>query len=172
MSTSCAACAFFQASLLLPLHRRANTSCPSSARCAFEEAAPLKSLPARRVRRAWQEYKRMSSSIIFSQRFVQSVAPLRQALDEAGGAAKLLVLGARWQLLQPTCFRAARERTELIARARKDARLCFSRPQPSPRFYALSTFTPEQVRQDESTPGNRPSSFTEASAASSAYKKR
>jgi len=40
----------------------------------------------------------------------------------------------------------------LIARARKDARLCFRAPQPSRRFYALATFTPEQVRQDESRP--------------------
>ncbi len=48
-----------------------------------------------------------------------------------------------------TCLRAPRDRTELIARARKDARLCFRAPQPSRRFYALSTFTPEQVRQDE-----------------------
>ena len=80
------------------------------------------------------------------------MAPLRQALDEAGGTAKLLVLALDGSFCNRTCFRAPRDRTELIARARKDARLCFRAPQPSPRFYALSPFTPEQVRQDESLP--------------------
>ena len=69
-----------------------------------------------------------------------------------GGIAKLLVLALDGSFCNRTCFRAPRDRTELIARARKDARLCFRAPQPSRRFYALSTFTPEQVRQDESHP--------------------
>jgi hypothetical protein len=142
---------FLQASLLLPLHRRANTSCRALP-VRFEEAAPLKKPSRKAGAEAWQEYKRMSKLHNLSQRFVQSVAPLRQALDEAGGAAKLLVLALDGSFCNRTCFRAARERTELIARARKDARLCFRAPQPSPRFYALSTFTPEQVRQDESHP--------------------
>ena len=80
------------------------------------------------------------------------MAPLRQALDAAGGAAKLLVLALDGSFCNRTCFRAPRQRTELIARARKDARLCFRAPQPSRRFYDLSPFTPEQVRQDESRP--------------------
>jgi hypothetical protein len=140
---------FLQASLLLPLHRRGNASCRALP-VRFEEAAPLKK-PARKAgAEAWQEYKRMSKLHNLSQRFVQSVAPLRQALDEAGGRAKLLVLALAGSFCNRTCFRALRERTELIARARKDARLCFRAPQSSPRFYALSTFTPQQVRQDES----------------------
>ncbi|MGA3328338.1 MAG: hypothetical protein ABSF45_28135, partial [Terriglobia bacterium] len=101
---------------------------------------------------AWQEYKKLSKLHNLSQRFVQSVAPLRQALDEAGGAAKLLVLALDGSFCNRTCLRAPRERSELIARARKDARLCLRAPQPSRRFYALATFTPEQVRQDESHP--------------------
>ena len=77
---------------------------------------------------------------------------MRQALDAAGGFAKLLVLALDGSFCNRTCFRAPRERTELIARARKDARLCFRAPQPSRRFYALPSFTPEQVRQDASRP--------------------
>ncbi len=142
---------FLQASLLLPLHRRGNVSCRALP-VRFEEAAPLKK-PSRKARaEAWQEYKRMSKQHNLSQRFVQSVAPLRQALDEAGGAAKLLVLALDGSFCNRTCLRAPRDRTELIARARKDARLCFRAPQPSPRCYAPSPVTPEHVRQDESRP--------------------
>jgi len=142
---------FLQASLLLPLHRRGNTSCRALP-VRFEEAAPLKKPSRKAGAEAWQEYKRMSKLHNLSQRFVQTVAPLRQALDQAGGAVKLLVLALDGSFCNRTCLRAPRDRTELIARARKDARLCFRAPQSSRRFYDLSTFTPEQVRQDESRP--------------------
>jgi hypothetical protein len=142
---------FLQASLLLPLHRQGNARCRALP-VRFEEAAPLKK-PARKAgAEAWQEYKKLSKLHNLSQRFVQIVAPLRQALDAAGGFAKVLVLALDGRFCNRTCFRAPRDRTELIARARKDARLCFRAPQPSPRFYSLATFTPEQVRQDESCP--------------------
>ena len=142
---------FLQASLLLPLHRRGNASCRALP-VRFEEAAPLKKPSRKAGADAWQEYKKMSKLHNLSQRFVQSVAPLRQALDEAGGFAKRLVLALDGSFCNRTCFRAPRDRSELIARARKDARLCLRAPQPSRRFYDLSTFTPEQVRQDESHP--------------------
>jgi hypothetical protein len=139
---------FLQASLLVPLHRRAHASCRALP-VRFEEAAPLKKPSRRAGAEAWQEYKRMSKLHNLSQRLVQSMSPLRQALDEAGGSAKRLVLALDGSFCNRTCFRAPRDRTELIARARKDARLCFRAPQPCRRFYALSPFTPEQVRQDE-----------------------
>jgi hypothetical protein len=142
---------FLQASLLLPLHRRGNASCRALP-VRFEEAAPLQKPSRKAGTEAWQEYKKMRKLHNLSQRLVQTVAPLRQALDQAGGAAKLLVLALDGSFCNRTCFRAPRDRTELIARARKDARLCFRAAPPSRRFYDLSTFTPEQVRQDESRP--------------------
>ena len=108
---------FLQASLLLPLHRRAHASCRALP-VRFEEAAPLKKPSRKADAEAWQEYKKMSKLHNLSQRFVQSVAPLRQALDEAGGAAKLLVLALDGSFCNRTCLHAPRDRTELIARAR------------------------------------------------------
>src|SRR5437899_1396582 len=75
---------------------------------------------------------------------------LRQSLDAAGGNQKLLVLAGDGSFCNRTCFRATRDRTELIARAPKDAVLCFQAPPDSRRFYATDKFTPDQVRQDES----------------------
>jgi len=142
---------FLQASLLVPLHRRAHASCRALP-IRFEEAAPVKK-PGRKARpEVWQEYKRMSKRHNLSQRFVSSMACLRQALDAAGGAAKLLVLALDGSFCNRTCFRAPRDRSELIARARKDACLCFRADPSSRRFYAPQTFTPEQVRQNESLP--------------------
>jgi len=140
---------FLQASLLVPLHRRGNASCRALP-IRFEEAAPLKKPSRQASPEARQEYKRLNKLHNLSQRFVQSLTALRQALDEAGGLRQILVLALDGSFCNRTCFRAPRQRTELIARARKDARLCFRAPQPSRRFYAPSTFTPEQVRQEES----------------------
>ncbi len=140
---------FLQASLLVPLHRRGNASCRALP-IRFAEAAPLKKPSRKASAEARQEYKRLSKLHNLSQRFVQSLTPLRQALDEAGGLRQILVLALDGSFCNRTCFRAPRQRTELIARARKDARLCFLAPQPSRRFYAPCTFTPELVRQDES----------------------
>src|SRR5206468_2956941 len=51
-----------------------------------------------------------------------------------------------------TVFAGQFDRTELILRARKDARLCLRAPEGSRRFYDLEKFTPEQVRKDTSIP--------------------
>ena len=142
---------FLQASLLLPLHRRGNVSCRALP-VRFEEAAPLKKPSRKAGAEIWQEYKRLSKLHNLSQRLVRTMASLRQALDEAGGKAQLLVLALDGSFCNRTCFRAARDRSELIARARKDARLCLRAASPSRRFYALTPFTPEQVRQDDAHP--------------------
>ena len=142
---------FLQASLLVPLHRRGNASCRALP-MRFEEAAPLQK-PSRRAPPAvWAEYQRMRKLYNLSRRFVQMVPALRQMLDEAGGLDQILVLALDASFCNRTCFRSPRHRTELIARTRKDACLCFRAAQPSRRFYAPETFTPQQVRQDEAQP--------------------
>jgi len=47
------------------------------------------------------------------------------------------------------CFAEVPERAVLLARARKDARLCLRAVDQGRRFYAAEKFTPEQVRQDD-----------------------
>jgi hypothetical protein len=137
--------------LLVPLHRRRHASCRARL-IRFAEAAPLKKPPRKASAEARQEDKRMSKLHNLSQRFVASLTPLRQALDEAGGLTQILVLALDGSFCNRTCFRAPRQGTELVARARKDARLCFRAPQPSRRFYAPSPFTPQPGHQDDSQP--------------------
>src|ERR1039458_10444134 len=74
---------------------------------------------------------------------------LRQELDLAGGEKKILVLAGDGSFCNRTCFRAPRDRTELISRTRKDAVLCGGSTEGGRRFYGTQKFTPEQVRQDE-----------------------
>ncbi|HXJ95636.1 MAG TPA: transposase [Terriglobia bacterium] len=142
---------YLQASLLVPLYRRG----PVGTRALpirFEEVSRIKKPSRKASEEAWKEYKRMTKLYNLSQRFVQAMGQLRQQLDAAGGLKKILVLAGDGSFCNRTCLRAPRDRTQLIARARKDARLCFRAPQDSRRFYHTETFTPEQVRQDDARP--------------------
>src|SRR2546428_13037808 len=77
---------------------------------------------------------------------------LRQGLDAAGGAAKTLVLAGDGSFCNRTCLRAVLDRTELIARTRKDAALCRPAPEGTRRVYDRAKLTPEQGPQDEGQP--------------------
>jgi hypothetical protein len=139
---------FLQASLLVPLHRMAQVS-TRALPIRFEEVSRVKK-PARRAPpEAWEQYRQANKQHNLSQSFVQMSGQLRQSLDEAGGREKILVLAGDGSFCNRTCMRARQDRTELIARARKDAVLCFRAADGSRRFYDTHKFTPEQVRQQE-----------------------
>ena len=140
---------FLQASLLVPLHRVAKVGARALP-IRFEEVSRVNK-PGRKAKpEDWDAYKQAVKLHNMSQRLVEMSSHLRQALDAAGGQKKILVLAVDGSFCNRTCFRAPRDRTELIARARKDAALCFPAPPDSRRFYAADKFTPDQVRQDQS----------------------
>jgi hypothetical protein len=142
---------FLQASLLVPTYRMA----PVSTRglpIHFAEVSRVKK-PSRKAKtQDWEEYREAVKQHNLSQSFVATMGQLRQELDLAGGEKKILALAVDGSFCNRTCFRASRDRTELIARARKDAVLCLRAPDGGRRFYDTEKFTPEQVRQDETRP--------------------
>jgi hypothetical protein len=138
---------FLQASLLVPTYRLA----PVGTRglpIRFEEVSRVKKPSRKAPPEAWQAYQEAMRQHNLSQSFVGSMGQMRLELDQAGGEKKILVLALDGSFCNRTCFRAPRDRTELIARARKDAVLCRSAAPGSRRFYDTAKFTPEQVRQD------------------------
>jgi hypothetical protein len=142
---------FLQASLLVPLHKTAAASCRALP-IRFEEASPVK----RPGRRASEEEKRAyrleRKKHNLSTQFAAMAAELRKDLDAAGAAAKVLVLAGDGSFCNRTVLCAPRDRTEIVARARRDAVLCRRAPRGSRRFYDPEKFTPEQVRCDETLP--------------------
>jgi hypothetical protein len=139
---------FLQASLLVPVHRLA----PVSTRglpIRFQEVSRIKKPSRKAEPEAWQAYKQAIKQHNLSQSFVAMMGQLRKELDLAGGEKKMLVLAGDGSFCNRTCFRAQRDRTELISRTRKDAVLCWRAPEGGRRFYSTEKFTPEQVRQDK-----------------------
>jgi hypothetical protein len=80
------------------------------------------------------------------------MSQLRKELDRAGGEQKILVPAGDGSFCHRTCFRAQRDRSELISRARQDAVLCRRAPEGTRRFYGTAKFTPAQARQDQARP--------------------
>jgi len=142
---------FLQASLLVPLHRNA----PVGTRALpirFQEVSRVKRPGKKATEEMRKQYKQAVKQKNLSRSFVEMGKQLRQELDEAGGREKVLVLAGDGSFCNRTCFGAIPERSVLLVRARRDAKLCFRAPQEARprRFYATEKFTPEQVRQDES----------------------
>lgn len=142
---------FLQASLLVPLHRNGSFSARAIP-IRFEEVSTVKKPGKRGSEEAWQQYKQDRKRFNLSQRFVQSMAQLRVALDQAGGAKKTLVIAGDGSFCNRTVLATIPERSTLIARTRKDAKLCFAAAPGGRRLYGEDKFTPDDVRQDEEIP--------------------
>ena len=140
---------FLQASLLVPLHRTANVS-TRALPIRFQEVSRVKRPGKKASPEQQQQYKAAVKVNNLSHSFVHMGKQLREELDLAGGRDKILVLTADGSFCNRTCFGDLADRSELLARARKDAKLCFHAPLPSRRFYALEKFTPQQVRDNQS----------------------
>jgi len=142
---------FLQASLLVPLHRHA----PVGTRALpirFQEVSRVKRPGKKATEEMWKQYREAVKQKNLSRSFVEMGRQLRHELDQAGGYYKILVLAGDGSFCNRTCFGDIPERSVLLVRARKDAKLCFGAPPDARprRFYATAKFTPEQVRQDDS----------------------
>jgi len=139
---------FLQASLLLPLHRTGSFSARAIP-IRFEEVSTVKKPGKRASEESWEQYKADKKRLNLSQRFAQSMAHLRSALDAAGGSHRTLVIAGDGSFCNRTVLATIPQRTLLLVRTRKDAKLCFAAPPGGRRVYGAEKFTPEQVRQDE-----------------------
>ena len=139
---------FLQASLLVPLHRETNVG-TRGLPIRFEEVSRVKRPGKKATAELKLQYRQAAKELNLSRRFVTTTHQLRQQFDEAGFHHKILVFAGDGSFCNRTCFHDQPERSVLLVRARKDARLCLRASDGSRRFYAVEKFSPEQVRQDE-----------------------
>ena len=132
---------FLQASLLVPLHRTADVS-TRALPIRFEEVSRVKRPGKKASEEQKKQYKLAVKQNNLSRSFVRMGQQLREELDQAGGRHKILVLTADGSFCNRICFAEVPERAVLLARARKDARLCLQAVDQGRRFYAPEKFTP------------------------------
>ena len=142
---------FLQVSLLVPLHKCSSVG-TRALPIRFQEASRVKKPGRKGSAEEWKQYRIASRLHNLSRQFVTMATELRHTLDHSEAAFKTLLLAVDASFCNRTVFALVLKGLEIIARARKDAVLCFRAPIGSRRFYDVHKFTPEQVRKDESIP--------------------
>lgn len=143
---------FLQMSLLLPLYGKQGDASPRGLPVRFEEVPALQRPRKKASAENWASYRAAVKKQNLSTRALETFRGLRVSLDAAGATQKTLLLVGDNSFCNRTLFSPELERTQLLARTRKDVKLCRRAPSGSARFYDTVKFTPEQVRQDESIP--------------------
>jgi len=136
---------FMQASLLLPLYNLDQESSPRALPIRFKEA-PVPKKPGRKATPEQLEaYRQLRKEKNLSRSFVDMVQELRLRLDEHGYAKRTMLIVGDGSYCNKRTFTPEYDRTQLLARCRKD--LCLKKDLAAPE-----QFTPLEVLKDESIP--------------------
>jgi hypothetical protein len=140
---------FLHFSLLVPLYRSAEVS-PRALPVRFLEVPAIKK-PGRKASAAEVEaYQQAVKDHNLSRRTVDSLKELRQSADTAGLGSRTILAVGDASFCNRTLLRQPLERSEILSRTRRDCRLCFAAEPGGRRFYSAESFTPDQIRQQES----------------------
>lgn len=144
---------FLQCSVMIPLHdtpERSARAVPIS----FEHAPCAKKPGKKASQEQIAQYKKDKAQTNLSTQFVASLGRQRERLDRMGASDRLLIAAVDGSFCNKACLGQIPERSVILARTRKDAKLCFAEPKGSRRTYSLHKFTPESVLKDETRPFN------------------
>lgn len=130
------------------------TACPSPRK-------PRKDAPAEQ----WSQYRDQLQASRISTRGAERIGALRTAIDGDGQHGRQLIVAVDASYTNSTVLRALPERTTLIGRVRKDAKLYLRPAHKSAgqrgrrRCYGEPLPTPEQLRQDPAVPWQKVRAF-------------
>ena len=142
---------YLQISILLPLYATSENTPARSIPVRFTAAPSIKKPGKKATEMERDTYKKLSKKHNLSTIFVEEVTQLRRSLDARGLASKTMIMSCDGSFCNKTCMALNDPRIVMLARCRKDAKLC--RPSTSTRrVYDDRKFTPEEVRKDEKIP--------------------
>lgn len=142
---------WLQASLIFPHHRESDLPA---------RGIPVRFTPAPAIRKPGKkatEEDRAAYRLAVRQKNLSTqgramLTGLRERFDSLGASQRDLIAAGDGSFCNREFFRNPIAHVILLARARKDARLCRPASPGSRRTYDPSRFTPEQVRADEAVP--------------------
>jgi len=140
---------FLQASVLFPCHQQGDFAA-RAVPVRFEQAPVLKKPGKRATEEQRRTYNQLKKQINLSSKAIEQLLGLRLSLDEKQAQRRLLLAVLDGSFCNRTLFKAHWDRVALLARCRKDARLCKPAPAHERRRYDPIVFTPEAVRTDTS----------------------
>jgi DDE family transposase len=138
---------FLHTAVLLPLHRKHSPSARALP-VFFKEVPPVKKPSRKATDEEKRAYRKAIKERNLSTEAVAMMKQLRQRVDDLAGEAKILAFAFDGSYCNRTVLCAELERTVVIARARKDAKLYWPANQGR-RIYSKESFTPEEILKDE-----------------------
>jgi hypothetical protein len=149
---------FLQGSLLIPMYHK-NNQPPRALPIVFKEVPAVKKPGKKATEEEKKRYKEEIKTINLSTYFVKSLKEVREDLDQVGAKDKDLISVVDGSFCNRICMRTEIERTSLVARGRKDAKLCFRSTRGGRKIYDDNKFTPEEIRKDLTIPWQTTSIF-------------
>lgn len=143
---------FLQCAVVIPLHRTLKVAARTIP-IHFEEVSAAKK-PRKGTKNydlKKKEYRELKKTNNLPLRALQTLSKIRQMLDLAGAAKKLIVIIGDGAFCNKRMFSFNVERMHLLVRCRKDLKLC-RQSNSSKRFYDQKVFTPLEVFGDQSVP--------------------
>lgn len=140
---------FLQFSLLLPLYNSRSTPCRAIP-VRFTDAPPIKKPGRNASKQEKVNHVQAKMTYNLSSIFVTQAKKLRTVLNEMGAHVLRMILVCDGSFCNTICLTMALDGVDVIARCRKDARLCFEATDEGRKRYATKKFTPESVKNNES----------------------
>lgn len=142
---------FLQFSALVPLYDFFGVPC-RAVPIRFIDAPPIKKPGKKASEKEKEEYIQAKMTHSLSTIFVNHVKKLREYLNSLGRASLRIIFVCDGSFCNTVCMTMSVAGTDILARCKKNAVLCFAANGEGRRQYSSKKFTPEKVRQDENIP--------------------
>ncbi len=140
---------FMRASLIFPHYREADHSARAFP-VRFVECPAVRKPGGKASEEQIRAYRKAARERNLPAQGLEVMKELRTSLDRLGEEHHRILFAVDGSLCNRTIFKAQLDRVDLVARCRKDARLCFPAPPGTRRKYGSERFNPEGIRKDES----------------------
>lgn len=139
---------FVQVALVFPHHREGDYGARALP-VRFTESVSVPKPQHNATESQWAQYRALRKTKNLVLDACALMEEVRVDFDHLGAHARTLVFTVDGSYANRTVFRNIPERTEILARFRKDAKLCFPAAPGSRRFYGTAKFTPEEILRTE-----------------------
>lgn len=146
---------FLQFSMLVPLYDFLSSSPCRAVPIRFVDAPPVKKPGKKASVKEKEGYVQAKMTHNLSTIFVATAKKLRGFLDGIGASFVRIIFVCDGSFCNAICMNLSIAGTDILARCRKNAVLCFKASGEGRRKYSARKFTPESVRQDENIPYRR-----------------
>lgn len=142
---------FIQASVLFPHYREGEHDC-RAVPVRFVDAPAVKKPGKGATEAEKQAAREARRTCNLSTQTLAVMKHVRTDLDTSGGWQRQMVAVLDGSFCNRTIFGASLDRIALLARCRKDAKLCYPAEESGRRKYAEDKFTPEDIRKNDMIP--------------------